>query len=64
MAGFVTYIKESYDELKHHVTWPTWAEGQKLMVVVAAFSVIFALAIFGVDKVLEFLMSSFFGLFN
>ncbi|SFU63095.1 preprotein translocase subunit SecE [Pustulibacterium marinum] len=64
MAGFVTYIKESFEELKHNVTWPTWAEGQKLMVVVAAFSVVFALAVFGVDKILENLMSLYFGLFN
>ena len=64
MAGFVTYIKESFGELKHNVTWPTWAEGQKLMVVVAVFSILFALAIFGVDKALENLMALYFGLFN
>ncbi len=64
MAGFVTYIKESFDELKFNVTWPSWAEGQKLMVVVAAFSVVFALAIFGVDKALENLMSLYFSLFK
>lgn len=41
----VNYIKESFEELKTNVTWPTWAEGQRLMVVVAVFSILFSLAI-------------------
>ena len=47
----VNYIKESFDELKNHVTWPSWAEAQKLTVVVAAFSIVLALAVWGVDTV-------------
>ncbi|MGS2763632.1 preprotein translocase subunit SecE [Sinomicrobium sp. M5D2P9] len=45
----VGYIKESFEELKNNVTWPTWAEGQRLMVVVAVFSILFSLAIWGID---------------
>ena len=45
----VNYITESYKELKNHVTWPTWAEAQKLTVIVAVFSVLLALAVWGVD---------------
>jgi len=48
MAG-INYIKESYEELKNHVTWPAWTEVQRLTVVVAVFSIIFSLAIWGVD---------------
>jgi len=41
MSNFKNYVSESYEELKNHVTWPTWAEGQKLMVIVAVFSILF-----------------------
>jgi len=51
MAGIVNYVKESFDELKNHVTWPEWAEAQRLTVVVAVFSIIFSLVIWGVDSV-------------
>ena len=47
----LNYIKESYNELRNHVTWTTWSEAQRLTVIVAAFSVILALAVWGVDTV-------------
>ncbi|WP_442870112.1 preprotein translocase subunit SecE [Altibacter sp. HG106] len=56
----VDYIKESYNELKNHVTWPSWAEAQRLTVVVAAFSVVLALAIWGVDTVFSKLIGLYF----
>ena len=43
----INYIKESYNELRNHVTWTTWTEAQRLTVVVAVFSVVLALAIWG-----------------
>jgi preprotein translocase subunit SecE len=49
MAGIVTYVKESFDELKNNVSWPTWAEAQNLTVIVAVFSIIFSLVIWGLD---------------
>lgn len=60
MAGIVTYVKESFDELKNHVSWPTWAEGQKLMILVAVFSIIFSLAIWGVDTVFSRVIETYF----
>jgi preprotein translocase subunit SecE len=51
MAGLITYIKESFEELKNHVSWTPWAEAQRLMVIVAVFSILFSLAIWGVDTV-------------
>ena len=56
----VNYIKESYSELKNHVTWPTWAEAQKLTVVVAVFAIILALLVFGVDKVFSRVIEFYF----
>ncbi|MBT8272193.1 MAG: preprotein translocase subunit SecE [Bacteroidia bacterium] len=47
----IDYIKESFEELKNHVSWPTWGEAQNLSVIVAIFSILFSLAIWGVDSV-------------
>jgi preprotein translocase subunit SecE len=60
MAGLVDYLSESYNELKNHVTWPTWPEAQRLTVVVAVFSIIFALAIWGVDTVFSGVIEQYF----
>lgn len=58
----IKYIKESFEELKANVSWPSWAEGQNLMVVVAVFSIIFSLAIWGVDTVFSKAISYYFDL--
>jgi len=60
MAGFVNYVSESYNELKNHLTWPTFAEAQKLTVTVAVFSIIFSLVIWGVDTVFSNLIDQYF----
>ncbi len=62
MAGFINYITESYNELKNHVTWTPWAEAQRLTLVVIVFSVIFSLAIWGVDTVFSNLIEYYFTL--
>ncbi|MGB7842839.1 MAG: preprotein translocase subunit SecE [Salinimicrobium sp.] len=60
MAGVVNYLSESYNELKNHVTWPTWPEAQRLTVVVVVFAVLFALAIWGVDTVFSSVIEQYF----
>jgi len=60
MAGIVNYIKESFEELKNNVSWPTLAEAQSLTVLVAVFSIIFSLAIWGVDTVFSRLIKEYF----
>ena len=60
MAGIVNYIKESFGELKNNVSWPTWAEAQSLTVLVAVFSIIFSLAIWGVDTVFSKVITAYF----
>ena len=62
MAGIVSYIKESFEELKNNVSWPTWSEAQSLTVLVAVFSIIFSLAIWGVDTVFSKVIKAYFGL--
>ena len=60
MAGIINYIKDSFEELKNHVTWPSWAEAQSLTVLVAVFSIIFSLAIWGVDTVFSNIIEVYF----
>jgi len=51
MNSFVTYIKESYDELVHHVTWPTWPELLSSANLVLIASIMIAIAVFLMDTV-------------
>ncbi|MFI1745734.1 preprotein translocase subunit SecE [Thalassobellus sediminis] len=64
MAGFVNYVKESFGELKNNVTWPSWAEAQSLTVLVAVFSIVFSLAIWGVDTVFSKVIAYYFEWIN
>jgi preprotein translocase subunit SecE len=56
----LTYIKESVEELRNNITLPTRAESSNLMVVVAVFSILFALATWGVDTVFSKLIKLYF----
>jgi preprotein translocase subunit SecE len=64
MAGIINYIKESFGELKNNVSWPTMAEGQSLTVLVAVFSIVFSLAIWGVDTVFSKVVGIYFKFIN
>ncbi|NQX85292.1 MAG: preprotein translocase subunit SecE [Flavobacteriaceae bacterium] len=64
MAGIVTYIKESFEELKNNVSWPSWEESKRLTVLVAVFSIIFSLATWGVDTVFGKVIKAYFNLIN
>ena len=64
MAGIVNYIKESFGELKNNVTWPARAEAQSLTVLVAVFSIVFSLAIWGVDTVFSKVIGFYFQWIN
>jgi len=43
------YVMESYNELMHKVTWPTWENLQSSTVLVIIASIIFSLIIFVMD---------------
>ena len=55
-----TYIKESVEELRNNITLPTRAESSNLMIIVAVFSVLFALATWGVDSVFSKVIKLYF----
>ena len=56
----LNYVKESYNELKNHVTWTDWSEAQRLTVLVAVFSIILSLTVWGVDTVFSKVISEYF----
>ncbi|WP_339755353.1 preprotein translocase subunit SecE [uncultured Winogradskyella sp.] len=64
MAGVITYIKESFEELKNSVSWTPLPEAQRLTVIVAVFSIIFSLAIWGVDTVFSRAVKAYFEMIN
>ena len=49
MKRIINYLKESYNELVHKVTWPTWKDLQSSAIVVMVASLIFALIVFAMD---------------
>jgi preprotein translocase subunit SecE len=57
------YFVESYTELMHKVTWPTWSELQSSSIVVMVASLIIALIIFAMDFSFEKIMNFVYGMF-
>ncbi|HQK38072.1 MAG: preprotein translocase subunit SecE [Bacteroidales bacterium] len=47
--GLKTYLEESYKELVHKVTWPTWSELQNSALVVMVASLIIAIIVLVMD---------------
>ena len=51
MSKIGDYVKSSYDELVHKVSWPTFKELQNSAVVVAVAALILAVVIFLMDYI-------------
>ena len=64
MTEIVKYVKESFEELRTNVSWPGFNEGLNLTVLVAVFSIIFSLIIWGLDTVFSRIIQEFFKLIN
>jgi preprotein translocase subunit SecE len=60
MSKVLNYFSEAFEELKSNVTWPEWAEVQKLTIVVAVFSIVFALLTWAVDELFAKAIEGFF----
>ena len=60
MGSIVNYIKDSFSELRDHVTWTPLIELQKMTLVVLVFSVIFALIIWVADTILSEIFKLYF----
>ncbi len=63
MKKIKNYIKESYDELVHKVSWPTWSELQNSAIVVSIASLIIAVAVYLMDLTFSTLLKQFYNLF-
>ncbi|MBQ1175931.1 MAG: preprotein translocase subunit SecE [Paludibacteraceae bacterium] len=61
---FVNYIKESYNELKNKVSWPTTKELTNSAVIVLIASVIMSLVIGLVDLGFEHMMKFIYSLIS
>jgi len=59
----VNYIQESYDELMHKVSWPSWTELQGSAIVVSVASLIIAIIVFAMDEVFKNILLQFYKLF-
>ena len=62
--NFIQYIKDSFEELSNNVTWISKEDAQKTTVTVAVFTIIFALAVAGIDYVFQTGLDNFFKLFQ
>lgn len=56
MYKIKTFIRESYNELLHKVSWPKYAELQNSAILVLVASIIFALVVGIIDYVFENIM--------
>lgn len=54
------YVSESYDELVHKVSWPTWSELQNSAIVVSIASLIIALIVYLMDFSFQSLLQLFY----
>jgi preprotein translocase subunit SecE len=56
----VNYVKETYDELAHKVTWPTWSNLQDSVIKVSIASLIIILLVLLMDLFFNFGMRLMF----
>lgn len=56
----VNYVKETYDELVHKVTWPTMANLQDSVIKVSIASLIIVLIVLLMDLFFNFIMKIMF----
>lgn len=60
MTNVINYVSEAFLELKTNVTWLPWAEVQRLTIIVAVFSILFSLMIWGIDEAFAKVIAGFF----
>ena len=60
LKNFITYCKESYEELAHKTTWPSRSELTHSAVVVLYASILIALVVFAMDSVFQFVMETIY----
>ena len=62
MESLTNYVREAYNELVNNVTWPDYGSLQNDTIVVIIATLIFALIIFGMDSIANFVLSTVYAL--
>lgn len=63
MNKFRNYFQESYHELVHKVSWPTWQELQSSTMIVLIATVIITLMVWGMDALSNVVLTQYYKLF-
>ncbi|KAA2241639.1 preprotein translocase subunit SecE [Chitinophaga agrisoli] len=58
-----TYFQESYHELVHKVSWPTWQELQSSTMIVLIATVIITLVVWGMDALSNVVLTQYYKMF-
>jgi preprotein translocase subunit SecE len=59
----ISYIQESYNELLHKVSWPSWSELQNSAIVVSVAALIIAMIVYLMDVSFQSILEQFYNLF-
>lgn len=62
MDKFGLYLRESYNELVHNVTWPSYSTLQTNTILVLAGSAIFSIILFFMDVIWKFITENIYGI--
>ena len=57
MQKIKAYVKDSYNELMHKVSWPTWAELQESAITVLIATCIIAVVVFLIDFLFNMMLN-------
>jgi preprotein translocase subunit SecE len=58
-----TYFRESYHELVHKVSWPTWQELQSSTMIVLIATVVITLIVWGMDALSNMVLTQYYKMF-
>lgn len=58
-----SYFQESYHELLHKVSWPTWQELQSSTMIVLIATIIITLMVWGMDALSNLVLTQYYKLF-
>jgi preprotein translocase subunit SecE len=64
MSKIKAYFEDTYNELFHKVSWPTWSELQSSAIVVMIASVIIAIVVYLLDVSFSNVMKFIYGIFS
>ncbi|MGX5819472.1 preprotein translocase subunit SecE [Chitinophaga lutea] len=64
MNKITNYFRESYHELVHKVSWPTWRELQSSTMIVLIATIIITLMVWAMDTASHLVLSNYYKLFQ